>query len=370
MAKAVVGLYDDLSTARTVILDLEKHGFSRQIINLVTTEDTKSRGDGKSATNVVNEMTDIGLPRDEADTYAEGVRRGCSLVTITVGNDRADEAAEIMEHRVPVDIDQRMSMWREQGWTGYDHTAKPYSDEEVRQERDRYRTLGTQQGEATIPVVEEELQVGKRKVQSGGMRVHTYVTERPVEEAVRLREEHVDVTRRPVDRPVRNADQAFREETFEVTETSEQPVVEKHARVIEEVVISKDVGERTEMVGDTVRRTDVDVEKTGTERPVRQTTDYSHTERPVRQTTDYSHYDADFRERYNVSAKKSGYTYEEYVPVYRYGYKLGTDERYNNRDWSKVEPEARTMWEERNPGTWDQFKAEIRHAWEQGRKHR
>jgi uncharacterized protein (TIGR02271 family) len=287
-----------------------------------------------------------------------------------------------MEQHVPVDIDQRLSMWREQGWTGYDRTAQPYSDAEIRQERERYRTLEPQRGEETIPVVEEELQVSKRQVQGGGMRVHTYVTEHPVQEQVHLREEHLDVERRPVDRPVRDADQAFREETFEVTEKAEQPVVGKRAHVIEEVVISKDVGERIETVGDTVRRTDVDIEKTGSGQPVRQTTDqshtvrpvrqttHSHTARPVRQTTDYSHYDADFRNRYNSSAKNSGYTYEEYAPVYRYGYKLGTDERYNNRDWSKVEPEARKMWEERNPGTWDQFKAEIRHAWEQGRKHR
>ncbi len=357
MAKAVVGLYDDLSIARTVAQDLEKNGFSHQDIELITTEDTSSRGRGNGAKNVMNELTNIGLPGDQADTYAEGVRRGGSLVAITVGNDRADEAADIMEHHVPVDIDQRLSMWREQGWTGYDHTAKPYSDAESRQERERYRTLETQRGEETIPVVEEKLQVGKRQIQGGGMRVHTYVTERPVEEQVHLREEHLDVERRPVDRPVRDADQAFREETFEVTETAERPVVGKRAHVIEEVVISKEVGERTETVGDTVRRTNVDVEKTGTEQP-------------VRQTAEYSQYDTDFRNRYNSSAKNSGYTYEEYAPVYRYGYKLGTDERYNNRDWSKVEPEARKMWEERNPSTWDQFKAEIRHAWEQGRKHR
>jgi uncharacterized protein (TIGR02271 family) len=357
MAKAVVGLYDDLSIARMAMQDLEKNGFSRQDIELIAMQDTGSRGRGDGAKNVVNELTNIGLPGNQADTYAEGVRRGGSLVAITVDNDRADKAADIMEQHVPVDIDQRLSMWREQGWTGYDRTAQPYSDAEIRQERERYRTLEPQRGEETIPVVEEELQVSKRQVQGGGMRVHTYVTEHPVQEQVHLREEHLDVERRPVDRPVRDADQAFREETFEVTEKAEQPVVGKRAHVIEEVVISKDVGERIETVGDTVRRTDVDIEKTGSGQP-------------VRQTTDYSHYDADFRERYNTSAKNSGYTYEEYAPVYRYGYKLGTDERYNNRDWSKVEPEARKMWEERNPGTWDQFKAEIRHAWEQGRKHR
>ncbi len=87
------------------------------------------------------------------------------------------------------------------------------------------------------------------------------VEETPVEEQVNLREETVRVDRRPVDRPVSDADTAaFQEGTFEVRETDEEAIVDKQARVVEEVVIDKDVEERTETIRDTVRRTDVDVE--------------------------------------------------------------------------------------------------------------
>ena len=115
--------------------------------------------------------------------------------------------------------------------------------------------------EAVIPVVEEELRVGKREVEKGGVRITNRVTETPVEEEVRLREEHINVERRPVDRPVTDVDNAFQAGTIEVTETAEEAVVAKNARVVEEVVVNKDVQERTETVRDTLHRTDVDVQQ-------------------------------------------------------------------------------------------------------------
>jgi len=108
--------------------------------------------------------------------------------------------------------------------------------------------------------MEEQLNVGKREVERGGVRVRTRVVERPVEEAVRLREERVRVERRPVNRPVTDDDlNAFREGTIEVRGRGEEAVVGKQARVVEEVAINKEVGERTEAVRNTVRHTEVDV---------------------------------------------------------------------------------------------------------------
>src|SRR5204863_2542934 len=96
------------------------------------------------------------------------------------------------------------------------------------------------------------------------VRVRTEVAERPVEEKVNLREEHVRVERRPVDRPASEADinRARQAGTIEVREKAEQPVVQKQARVVEEVTVGKEATQRTETVRDTVRRTDVDVEET------------------------------------------------------------------------------------------------------------
>ena len=113
----------------------------------------------------------------------------------------------------------------------------------------------------TIPVIEEELQVGKREVEKGGIRLRTRVIETPVSASVNLREEKVTVNRTAVDRPANASD--LQEGEIEVTERAEVPVVSKEARVVEEVSLNKEVTEREETVSDTVRKTEVDVDRTG-----------------------------------------------------------------------------------------------------------
>src|SRR5262249_25164843 len=115
----------------------------------------------------------------------------------------------------------------------------------------------------TIPVVEEQLRVGKREVSRGSVRVRSHSVEEPVQEEVRLRKERVNVERRPVDAPARSVvegspEDPFQERTLEVSETEEQAVVGKEARITEEVVVGKSTGERTERIDETVRRTKVE----------------------------------------------------------------------------------------------------------------
>ena len=116
--------------------------------------------------------------------------------------------------------------------------------------------------EIVIPIIEEQLRVGKRTIESGAARVSTKITEQPVTETVNLREENVTVERRPVDRAVENAPAAFKEGTIEITEMAEVPVVAKEARVVEEVVVGKNVTEHEETVKETIKRTEVDVDET------------------------------------------------------------------------------------------------------------
>ena len=109
--------------------------------------------------------------------------------------------------------------------------------------------------------VEEELRVGKEQT-TAGKRLVSSVSERGVEKPVTLREEEVEVERRGGDRRLSpgEAERAFREETVEVTATSERPVVSKEARVTGEVALRKQTGEREEVVRDTLRSKDVEVE--------------------------------------------------------------------------------------------------------------
>jgi stress response protein YsnF len=114
-----------------------------------------------------------------------------------------------------------------------------------------------------VPVVEEGLSVGKRQVATGGVRVTSRVVETPVEQTVRLREERVEADRRPADRKLspEEADAAFEDRTVEMMGTGEEAEVGKTARVVEEVSLRKRAEEREETVRDTVRHTEVKVER-------------------------------------------------------------------------------------------------------------
>ena len=197
-------------------------------------------GIGAAAGGIIGALANVGVPEEHAHYYAEGVRRGGTLVTVRAETDAdATCAQRVMQQHGAVDIEQRGSQWREQGWNG------KFGEGEV------------------LPVVKEELAVGKRKVAKGAVRARSKVVEKPVEETVALREERARVERRPVDRPVTAADETFMERTIEVNETAEEPVVQKRSRVVEEVRIGKEQELREETVRDTVRSTDVKVEREG-----------------------------------------------------------------------------------------------------------
>lgn len=124
-----------------------------------------------------------------------------------------------------------------------------------------YRNRGTKDDASeVIPVIQEELQVGKREVETGGIRLRSRVVEKPVEEEINLRQEKVTVERTAVDRPAGSTD--IREDSIELIEHAEVPVVSKDARVVEEISLNKDVTEREETVSDTVKNTEVDIERT------------------------------------------------------------------------------------------------------------
>jgi hypothetical protein len=90
-------------------------------------------------------------------------------------------------------------------------------------------------------------------------------------------------------------------------------------------------------------------------------------QREIGSTQDFESYDADFRTHYQDNFATTGYSYDQYNQVYRYGYSLGADQRYRTSEWDVIEREANRAWEERNPGTWDQFKGAIQYAWAKAR---
>ncbi|WP_250495002.1 YsnF/AvaK domain-containing protein [Caballeronia sp. GAWG1-1] len=185
---------------------------------------------------------------EEVGHYKEAVRRGGALLTVTV----VDEAHLVLVrstlHKAgAVDIDERVAHWKNTGYAGYDTTMQPDTADEVSADRQAFS------------VVRESLDVGKREVQTGGVRVYSRATETPVTESVNLREEHATIERRPVDRVATAAD--LQGGSIEIRETAEHAVVAKTAHVIEEVVVGRESSERTETINETLRGNEVEVER-------------------------------------------------------------------------------------------------------------
>jgi len=301
-------------------------------------------GIGGAAGALMGALVNSGVPEEEAGHYSEGVRRGGSLVMLTVEDDRVNEVERIMNEHDPVDIEERVAQWKEHDdYERHDPEAEAYTAEQVAAEQERY----------AIPVVEEDVKIGKREVSGGGKRIRSYVSETPVEEQVTLRDEEVHVERRDADRAVTDADEAFQEKTIEMTESHEEAVVSKEARVTGEVVVEKDVAEHTETVSDTVRKTEVEVVDIDAD---------------VDATT--TNYDADvevYREHYDQHYASTGRDYTYYEPAYRFGSNLANEDAANGMAWESVETDAQRRWEERNPGTWSEHHEAVRHSYNRER---
>lgn len=284
MSRTLTALFDSRADAEAAKSRLEAASID---ISRVHVHDQSSTGYSESSAYSTHEnrgfwenLKSAFLPDEDRHTYEEGIKRGGALLTAEVDEDDADEAVRVLESANSIDLDDRTSNWRQSGWD-YDSNRKASTGSGMAtgmaaaagsalgmgasrdtDTSDRL-TTGRTGDEERIDIVEEELVVGKREVDRGGVRVRSYVVEKPVHESVSLHEEHVEVERRPVDRKLDASDtDAFRERDISMTETAEEAVVGKTARVVEEVVVRKEGSDRTEEIDDTVRRTEVDIDDT------------------------------------------------------------------------------------------------------------
>lgn len=301
-----------------------------------------------------------------SNVYSESVRRGHYVLTVHTRSQHDNDIAEDILNRFnPIDIDERADQWRTEGRgnnESIDEASAPrYTEDDTAPDRTAYTSSSSTSsgytpsssanlsGEQRIPVVEENIQVSKRGVNRGGVRIFTRMRETPVNESVELREEHIKVERRPVDKAASPTDlDAFKEGTMEFRESSEEAVVNKSARVVEEVVVGKETTQRTETINDTVRRTDVDVEQLSAS--------------DSGQTADMLD-DTEYRDHWKSNFGSSGGRYEDYASAYTYGSSMASSDRYQGSQWEDMEPQLRSDWESTHPGTnWDKVKDAVRYG--------
>ncbi|NEU70121.1 YsnF/AvaK domain-containing protein [Spirosoma agri] len=289
MALTVIGIFDEPTQAQQAVSTLVSEGFSQNNIDISAgrSTDTTSTGDafpdrnvnssGTRSEELIDDAKDTGSgiggffrslfggdDDDDTNRYSTVAERG-SIVTVHASSaDEAERAADILDEAGAVDVDERATEY------GYGTTAGKEYGYGATTSTGLANTTTTEpsqlaDGDQTIKVIKEDLEVGKRTVETGGVRVRSRIVERPIEESIRLREERVVVQRNPVNRPATAADlNAFQEGEISLTEHAEVPVVSKTANVVEEISVGKDVTERDEVIHETVRNTEVDVENVGT----------------------------------------------------------------------------------------------------------
>jgi stress response protein YsnF len=391
--QTVVGVFDTVDAAQNARDALLDSGFDASEVRLqanpaaqgsdtLTTTDSTITGTSRSSTEDEGFMAGIGRffsdlfggdDNEHAGHYSEAVRRGSTVVAVTVSDSsRVEQARSTLAAAGAVDIDKRTESWRQEGYSQFDPTARPYEADQIASERSRYQTASMRQPDVlltpdetrssqvadgtVLPVVREDLEVGKREVDLGTVRVFSRTETRPVEEQVQLHEERAEIERRAVDRPATEADlKAFEGGSIEIHETAERAVVSKTARVVEEVVVGTEASTRTETISDQVRNTVVEVDKTGTSGNAMTGTGMTGN---------------DYRSHYQSNMSSMGGTYEEYEPAYQYGSTLRSDPRYANRSWEDVEADAQRDWASRSStsgtggSTWEKSKQAIKHGWE------
>lgn len=270
MSRTVTALYDTRQEAEAARQRLA----SAVDIDSVKIIDQSSGGGGEGRS-----LDNLYLSSDDRHAYGEGLRRGGFLLCAEVesGEDH-DRIIQLLEESSSVDLDERQQSWKSEGWQPFAGAATSSTEGSTASQIARNQEMSGQATGASgnvveeqrIPIVEEELRVGKREVTRGGARVRSYVREIPVEEQVTLREEHVSVERRPVQQQglqsTQNAEDLLQDREIEMRETSEEAVVQKVANVREELVVRKTAEEHVEQVSDTVRHTEVEVEEGAADR--------------------------------------------------------------------------------------------------------
>lgn len=248
MAQTVIGFFENNLAAYKAVDGLTSRGISAGQIDITREEQTSSTDvelKRKEENGFTRFFKNLFGDSEEADRYSRVSQRGYTMVTVHARSaDEASFAANQLDDFGALDVDEDVDL----------HHDRKNPEQDL--DRDRHRQA------SSIQRSEEDVNMDKQRDNRDAKRMRSRIVEKPVEENIRLREERIRVERNPVDRAASEKDlQSFQEGNIELTERKEIPVVNKEARVVEEIRLHKEVEERDETVHEKIRRTEVDVDK-------------------------------------------------------------------------------------------------------------
>jgi len=245
----VVAVYDTAAHAGDAVNKLKSAGYSADDISVIQNEGDAAKA-GLDEPGFWRRLFGRNLELKEAGAYGRSALQGRVIVTVRVLESEAPGVITLLDASKPVDVLGTARTYPISGAEAPKVAVPPPTS-----------TANLRKDEEVVRLAEEQLNVGKRQVESGVTRVRRYIVEKPVEASISLHEEHAEVLRKATSDPNYLKDIDWSDRTIEVTETVEQPVVNKTVRVAEEVVIRRRGSDHTETVHDTVRRQQLDVER-------------------------------------------------------------------------------------------------------------
>jgi uncharacterized protein (TIGR02271 family) len=244
----IVAVYDKAGKAKDAMRALEASGFPTgdiSVLNRDSFTDAEVR-----ETGLWRRLFGRNVGDHESAVYGRTIEAGGAVLTLRLPEADVPRAMKILDVHSPIDVNDRAA--------SLGVAVPPATKAGVTTPPVGTTSVGK---EEVLRLAEEQIDVGKRQVETGRARIRRFVVEKPVESKITLHEEHAEILRRAVSdaTPLREVD--WTDKTIEITETSEQAIVTKTAHVAEEVVIRREGSDHIETVRDTVRRQQVELER-------------------------------------------------------------------------------------------------------------
>lgn len=264
--ETLVAAFDTKDHALAAVNALKAGGFHTDDISIV--DNTRlAAGKGVTATDPKR----IGLwqwlfgdiNKYEANVYADTIKEGGTVVAVRVPPDQVAQASGILDLHHPINVPDRAVTAGFAPVAHVETAVKEIASVPLAKEQAVAVTpkLAQVHGD-TLRLAEEQLQVGKKLVETGRTRVRRFTTERDVDQDVTLHEEHAEVLRKAVTaQPAELTDVDWADSTLEVVETKEQALINKTARLVEEISLRKKGDDHVETIHEKLRRQQAEVEQ-------------------------------------------------------------------------------------------------------------
>ncbi|WP_210465706.1 PRC-barrel domain-containing protein [Rufibacter roseolus] len=251
--KNVIGLFPDAVSAQRVTQELFHSGFPEEAVE-VAYRHGEGNQQGDSSPNFEQFFHSLFASPEEARAHEAKMQNSHALVVVhAYSQDEANRAAHLLDSPPTSELDIQVERAS---------PASPLTDGALEQSPARAYS----QDATTIPVVEDKSHLDKQEVGTG--QTHSHRVERPLEEKMQQQEEHIQIERIPVDRSATEVDfRSFQDGVIELKEYGEVPIISKVANVVEEITIGKDVEIREEIIQDTVKKTEIQIEDLRNDNP-------------------------------------------------------------------------------------------------------